>query len=164
MVPSETRSRLCGRQKRIMFEGHTFAGTGCAEACMEATRLGTDKIPQSHTPHLQFTVWELRMRAAGLALGVPKVHPDRLFLKHPARLQIIPEQICGGNVGYADSRAIMDSNASVITADKRDTIHASPHGFLQTDNFFRRRDVFAMQVRWVRAGQAAQNAPKCYCN
>lgn len=76
-----------------MFDDHKFAGTGCAEACMEATRLGTDKIPQSHIPHLQFTVWELRMRAAGFALGVPTVQPDRLFLKHPARLTIIPEAI-----------------------------------------------------------------------
>lgn len=164
MVTSETRSRFCGRQKLIKFDGHTFTGTGCAEACMEATRLGTDKIPQSHIRHLQFTVWELRMRAAGLAFCVPKVHPDRVFLAHPARLAIIPEAICGGNVGYADLRATMDSNASVITADKPDTIHASPHGVLQTDNFFRRRDIFAMQVRWVRAGQAAQNAPKSYCN
>ena len=77
VVPSETRSRLGARQKRIMFDDHTFAGTGCAEACMEATRLGTDKIPQSHIPHLQFTGLELRMRAAGLALGVPTVQPDR---------------------------------------------------------------------------------------
>ena len=105
---------------------------------MEATRLGTDKIPQSHIPHLQFTVWELRMRAAGLALGVPKVHPDRVFLKPPARLTILPEAICGGNVGYADLRAIMGSNASVITADKRDTIHASPHGFLQKVKMFQK--------------------------
>ena len=87
------------------------------------------------------------MCAAGLALGVPKVQPDRLFLKHPARLAIIPEAIYAGNLGYTDLRAITDSSASAITADERDKIHASPHGFLQTVKCFSGRVAFAMQVR-----------------
>ena len=109
-----------------MFHGQTFAGTGCTDACMEATRLGTDKSPQSHASHLQFTGLELRMRAAGFALGVPTVQPDILFLKHPGRLTIIPEAIYAGNPGHADWRATTDCSASAITADERDEIHASP--------------------------------------